>query len=115
MRATGSHDIVLEGAIVTEDKLLFRQSAAAPDPHRATANAWFTLVVAGVYLGVAAAGHDEAMRFARERVPTALGRPISTLDAVQRRLGQAELDLRSARSMLYFGRGCLGPGARCSG
>lgn len=101
MRATGSHDIVLEDVTVPESALLYRESAAAPDPHRATANAWFTLVVAGVYLGVAAAGQEAAMRYAHSRVPTALGQALSTLEAVQRRLGQAELDLRAARAMLY--------------
>ncbi len=101
MRATGSHDIVLDDVSVPDSALLFRESAAAPDPHRATANAWFTLVVAGVYLGVAAAGQEAAIHFALDRVPTALGRPLSTLEAVQRRLGQAELDLRAARAMLY--------------
>lgn len=101
MRATGSHDLVLRSVDVPDSALLYRESAAAPDPHRATANAWFTLVVAGVYLGVAAAGQAAAMRYVEARVPTALGKPLSTLESVQRRLGRAELDLRAARAMLY--------------
>jgi alkylation response protein AidB-like acyl-CoA dehydrogenase len=101
MRATGSHDIVLEDVPVAAEALLFRQSAAAPDPNRATANAWFTLTVTAVYLGVAAAAQRAAARFARTRVPTSLGRPIATLDSVQRRLGRAELQLRAARALLH--------------
>jgi len=101
MRATGSHDVVLEDVNVHEDDLLYRQSAAAPDPHQSNANAWFTLTVTSVYLGVAAAAHDAALRYAHERVPTALGRPIATVEAIQRRLGRAELDLRVARAYLY--------------
>lgn len=100
MRATGSHDILLDEVPVPDADLLFRQSAAAPDPDRAVVNAWFTLAVSAVYLGVAACAQAAAARYARERVPSALGRPIAELESVQRRLGQAELDLGAARRCL---------------
>lgn len=101
MRATGSHDIVLEGVAVDADALLYRESAAAPDPERASVNAWFTLTVSAVYLGVAMAAQKCAVEYAHERVPTALGKPIATLESVQRRLGEAELRLCAARALLY--------------
>ncbi len=101
MRATGSHDVVLEGAVVPDGNLLYRQSAAAPDPNATAVNAWFTLTLTAVYLGVAAAAQAAAARYAQSRVPTALGRPIATLDAVQHRLGEAEMQLRAARALLH--------------
>jgi alkylation response protein AidB-like acyl-CoA dehydrogenase len=100
MRATGSHDIVLEEVAVPDSALLYRQSAAAPDPYRPSSNAWFTLCVTAVYLGVGQAAVAAAVRFAHERVPTALGQSIATLDSVQMRLGAAELDLLVARRYL---------------
>jgi alkylation response protein AidB-like acyl-CoA dehydrogenase len=50
---------------------------------------------------VAAAALNSAVRFAQERVPPSLGRPIATLENVQRRLGEAELLLHQARTQLY--------------
>lgn len=101
MRSTGSHDLVLEEVAVPDTDLLYRQSAAAPDPYQPDANAWFTLVVSAVYLGVGQAALAAALRYANTRVPTALGRPIATVDAVQRRAGRADLALTAARALLH--------------
>lgn len=100
MRATGSHDLVLDGAIVDGDALLYRESAAAPGPRQPVAGSWFTLCFSAVYLGVAEAALRDCAQYARSRVPTALGRPIADLDAVQRRIGAAHLGLRVAGSFL---------------
>jgi len=101
MRATGSHDVVLEAVDVGDEALLYRQSARVPGDHDLAVDAWFTLLTTAVYVGVAAGAQQAALDFARARVPTALGRPISTLEGVQRRLGAAEVSLRAARALLY--------------
>ncbi len=101
MRATGSHDIYLRDARVTPDLLLGRSDPKASDPTVSTGNAWFTLTVCAVYLGVAQAALSFAANFAHKRVPTALGKPIAELESIQRLLGEAELALTQARSMLY--------------
>lgn len=59
------------------------------------------MIVSAVYLGVAAAAQRVALRYAHERVPTALGKPIASLESIQRRLGEGELALKTARAMLY--------------
>jgi alkylation response protein AidB-like acyl-CoA dehydrogenase len=100
MRATGSHDLLLEAVRVPADALLYRQSGAPSEAELRTANAWFTLSVTAVYLGVGQAAVLAAADYALHRVPTALGRPIATLEPVQRQLGQAELALRAARAWL---------------
>lgn len=96
MRTTGSHDIVLTGVRVAAEQILARASQGGGG-----ANAWFPLVVSAVYVGVALAAQQTAARYAQERIPTALGRPIATLEHVQRHLGQAELLLTQARLLLY--------------
>ena len=100
MRATGSHDIVLENVVVGPEALLYRESAAAPGPRQPAAAAWFTLCFSAVYLGVADAALRGSALYALQRVPTALGKPIGSLDAVQRRLGAASLSLRVAGTFL---------------
>ena len=101
MRTTGSHDIVLEGVHVPSSNIVARASQSTGGG----ANAWFLLTVSAVYVGVAGAAQQAAARYAQQRVPTALGRPIATLEQVQRHLGQAELLLTQARLLLYHAAG----------
>ncbi|HRE48274.1 MAG TPA: acyl-CoA dehydrogenase family protein [Aggregatilineales bacterium] len=101
MRGTGSHDLILEDVFVPETNLLALSSDAPADPNKAQFNAWFTLCVCAVYLGVAAAAQRVALDYAQTRVPTALGRPIATLESIQRRLGEGEFDLNVARALLH--------------
>lgn len=101
MRSTGSHDIEIINARVDSGQMIGRGGPEVGDPARATYNAWFALTVSGVYLGVAQAALDYAAQYAQERVPTALGKPIATLDNIQSRLGRAELLLTQARALVY--------------
>ncbi len=99
MRTTGSHTVTLRDVEASPHALIGR---SAPGATKGGGNAWFTLGVSAVYLGVAAAALDVAAQYALERTPTALGRPIATLESVQRRLGQATLLLHTARTQIYY-------------
>ena len=101
MRATGSHDLKIVNARVTEEQMIGRGAPSPRTTGKAPANAWFICTVAAVYLGVAQAALDFATDFALKRVPIALGKPIAELESIQRRLGQAELLLLQARALLY--------------
>ncbi|MBX3002261.1 MAG: acyl-CoA/acyl-ACP dehydrogenase [Caldilineaceae bacterium] len=101
MRATGSHDVYLRNARVTPDLMIGRSDPKTSDPTISMGNAWFTLTVSAVYLGVAQAALEFAVDYAQKRVPTALGKPIAELESIQRRLGEAELALTQARALLY--------------
>lgn len=98
MRTTGSHTISLR-AVETPATTLIGRSGQAKG---GVGNAWFTLGISAVYLGVGAAAVDAAARYALDRVPTALGRPIAELESVQRHLGQAALLLHTARTQLHY-------------
>lgn len=99
MRTTGSHTVALRGVEASPHALIGR---SAPGATKGSGNAWFTLGVSAVYLGIAAAALDVAAQYALERTPTTLGRPIATLESVQRRLGQATLLLHTVRAQLYY-------------
>ena len=94
LRASDSDDVYFESVSVTEDSLL-RRSGNKPGP-----NAWFALLTAAVYLGAAIAARDAAIRFALDRVPTALGKPIATLPKIQRQIGEMDMPLQAARLLL---------------
>lgn len=102
MRATASHDLLLEEVPVAAEDLVQRRLPGASDPGRVIGGAWFGMVVAATYLGIAAAARDAALAFARERRPTALaGRAIATLEPIQRLAGACEAHLLTARALLY--------------
>jgi alkylation response protein AidB-like acyl-CoA dehydrogenase len=54
-----------------------------------------------VYLGVGEAALRSLACYAKQRVPTALGKPIAELPHIQRGVGQMDVILRGARAVLY--------------
>jgi alkylation response protein AidB-like acyl-CoA dehydrogenase len=101
MRSTGSHDVVLTDVFVPTSHMI---PPAPPSPveGKPRVNAWFSLAVSAVYVGVAAAALQSAVDYAQNRVPPSLGKPIAQLQNIQRRLGEAELLLHQARMQLYY-------------
>src|SRR5690606_23096396 len=58
MRATGSHDLVLENVRIAGDRMMGRRTLGQPDPRGAASQAWFALGVASTTVGVATAARD---------------------------------------------------------
>jgi alkylation response protein AidB-like acyl-CoA dehydrogenase len=102
LRASGSHDLWLEDVAVSDAWLIDRKPAgAAPLLRTSAPAAWFGLTMAAIYLGIGQAACDAACAYARERAPTALGRPIASLPAIQRRVGEMQVQLSAARALLH--------------
>jgi len=93
LRASDSHDLHLENVYVPREALLEQDTQHGP-------NAWFLLIITSVYLGAGIAARDAVIKYALERVPTALGKPIATLPGAQRQIGEIDLALQAARSLL---------------
>ena len=108
MRASGSHDLVLEAVRAPADSLLSRRPYhPPPGPRRAgrrtgrqaaqpapSEGAGWGALIPAVYLGLATAAREEAVRFAARRKPGPLGgQAIGELPAVQRLLGEIEVAL----------------------
>lgn len=96
MRATGSHDLVFTDVFVPDDHLL-----PEPTGRPGVDGRGWTLTTSGVYLGVATAARDFAVAYARDRVPSGVGRPIAELQTVQHRIARIEILLLQARSVLF--------------
>lgn len=92
LRASDSHDLYLEDVRVPTKNLIERGKSLP--------NVWFPMAMAATYLGVAFAAKDDAIRYAKERVPTALGKPIATLPTIQRQIGEIDIALKAARTLL---------------
>ncbi|RMF40007.1 MAG: acyl-CoA dehydrogenase [Anaerolineae bacterium] len=96
LRASESHDLRLENVVVPAENLLERGAPKSQPP-----NLWFPAMLTAVYLGAALAARDAAIRYALERVPTALGRPIASLPSIQRQIGEIDLALQAARALFF--------------
>ena len=101
LRASGSHDLVLEDAHVSGDALLDVRPAGTPDPRGALGLPWGAITLSAVYTGVATAARDAVAHFAATRVPTALGKPIGELPATRLKLGEIESLLLVSHRLLY--------------
>ncbi|HXF51707.1 MAG TPA: acyl-CoA dehydrogenase family protein [Dehalococcoidia bacterium] len=99
MRATASHDLVLENAWVPEQALVSTRLPGNVDAGANVLFAWFSLSVASVYTGIAIAARDFALRFARERRPVVLERPIAHLPGIQFAAADMEVSLAAARAL----------------
>lgn len=93
MRATGSHDVVLDGAIAAADS---RLNGKGIDD----GGGWL-LHIPACYIGIAIAARDYAARFAKSHRPNHLQGSIAELPLVQQSIGQMEAEIRTARCLLY--------------
>lgn len=93
MRATGSHDVVLDGVFVAKN---MRLSGKGMDD----GGGWL-LHIPACYMGIALAARDYALEFARSYRPNHMNEPIAALPSVQHSIGEMEIELRTARSLLY--------------
>lgn len=94
LRASDSHDVIFTDVPIPRDYLVERG-----DP-KAVPNMWFPMIMSAIYLGTAVAARNGVIQFALERVPTALGKSIATLPKIQRQIGEIDVALQAARSLL---------------
>lgn len=101
MRATGSHDLLLEGVEVPEHYALDVRPASAwlaQDPGQ---GAWNNLVLAALYHGIAKAAARWLRGYLHERVPANLGASLATLPRMQSAVGEMEGLLFTSDRLLY--------------
>jgi alkylation response protein AidB-like acyl-CoA dehydrogenase len=90
LRASGSHDVVLdEVAVPLDHEVDVRrpQDWLAQEPE---AQAWSAAMLASLYDGVARAARDWFVGFAKTRTPAGLGAPLATLPRFQEAIGEIE-------------------------
>lgn len=100
MRATSSHDVLFTDVQVPEDHVigLVPVDQAEQDNR---AHAPITLALTAIYLGVAEAAQEVFTRFAHERVPANLGRPIATTERIIAAAGEIEFRIATARDAIF--------------
>jgi alkylation response protein AidB-like acyl-CoA dehydrogenase len=111
LRASGSHDVVFEDTLVSDDRALSPLPVGtpqAPDPVMAI---WSPVLTSAIYDSVARAGRDWFVRWLIERKPANLGASLSTLPRFQEIVGSIDGLLLQNRVLLdAAANGRLGPG-----
>jgi alkylation response protein AidB-like acyl-CoA dehydrogenase len=97
MRATGSHDLILDGVFVPEEAMI-RKRERDKEPN--DGGGWL-LHIPACYSGIAYAARDFAVKFARTYRPNSLPGPIADLPHIQHKLGLIEAELKAARTFMY--------------
>lgn len=102
MRATSSHDLILNDVRVPAAAISERRPVGPLGSEAVPLFAWFELSIAAVYTGVAIAAIDFTRDFAQGFKPFTLQRPISFLPGVQFAMAEAQALLAQSRA-LYLG------------
>lgn len=100
MRATGSHDAILEDVRVPLDHAADIRPPAEWDMRGEGQAAWFGILPGALYTGVAEAARDWLVGFLKERVPTNLGQPLATVPRMQQAVGEIEQLITANRRLV---------------
>ncbi|MCC4722959.1 acyl-CoA dehydrogenase family protein [Salinicoccus sp. RF5] len=95
MRASGSHDFIMEDVHVQEEDLVSYRTLGKKEP------AGWLLHIPACYLGIARAAQDSALEFATTYSPNSIKGTISELPNVQEKLGRIEMLLMESEHFLY--------------
>lgn len=98
MRATSTHDVIYERVEIPAEN--FRGTRHSELPREFSAGSPTGLAIAALYVGIGRAAQRFFVRFAHERVPTSLGRPIATTERIQAVAGEIEAQLVGAEELL---------------
>lgn len=102
MRATGSHDVLLREVHLPYDALLTSHEYGKPSTTKIDDGDGWLLHIPACYLGIAMAARKFALQFASEYHPGGSEHPIAHFPSVKERIGKMELELFTARTMLYY-------------
>lgn len=100
LRASGSHDVIFEDALVPLDRALSPQPPGGPpqiDPKFAI---WSSVLTAAIYDSVARAARDWFVGWLMDRKPANLGASLSTLPRFQELVGSIDALLLQNRVLL---------------
>ena len=101
LRASNTHDVVYDDVRLPAEAFIEipRVDGVYRDPAAAAGIASFGHPA--LYVGVARAARAAFVRYARQRVPSALGRPIAETERVQAVAGEIDAQLAQAETLLF--------------
>jgi alkylation response protein AidB-like acyl-CoA dehydrogenase len=101
MRATGSHDLILENVLIPHEYALNLSSVSTTQPIDPLTSVWNALTISSLYQGVATSARNWLIEYLNERSPSNLGEPLATLPRFQIAIGEIEALLFANRKIIY--------------
>ncbi|WP_328912847.1 MULTISPECIES: acyl-CoA dehydrogenase family protein [unclassified Streptomyces] len=101
LRASGSHDVVLTEVEIPAGHVLDITEHGPRAQQDNLAAGAVHLLLSALYIGVARAAQSSVHRFAHERVPANLGRPLATTDRFKQTAGEIETLLSTAEQLVF--------------
>ncbi|MFN6464404.1 MAG: acyl-CoA dehydrogenase family protein [Nostoc sp. DedVER02] len=101
MRATGSHDLILENVLIPSEYALNINPISALPSFDPLISTWGSLTVSALYLGVATSARDWLVKYLWERSPSNLKEPLATLPRFQTAVGEIEALLFANNTLIY--------------
>ncbi|GBE91035.1 acyl-CoA dehydrogenase family protein [Nostoc cycadae] len=101
MRATGSHDLILENVLIPDEYALDIRPVSIKSPPDPMTAVWNSLTLSALYLGVATAARDWLIEYLGDRTPSNLGTPLASLSRFQTAVGEIEALLYANRILIY--------------
>jgi len=95
MKATGSHDLILENVHIESSDFLHYIT-----PGNKEAQGWL-LHIPACYLGIAKAAQKQAIAFATSYSPSSINGTISEIPTVKQKIGEMELRILESSAFLY--------------
>lgn len=96
-RATSTHDVIYDNVEIPAENFV---GVPVSKIARETGGP-IGLAITALYVGVGRAAQDFFVRFANERVPTSLGKPIATTERIQSVAGEIEAQLIQAEEVVF--------------
>ncbi|WP_371483397.1 acyl-CoA dehydrogenase family protein [Kitasatospora sp. NBC_00315] len=100
LRASRSDDVLLDAVQVPLGHVAGLTRPGADGGRDAVAGAWNSLGLTALYLGVARTAREWLTGFLHERVPSALGAPLASLQRFQSAVGEIEIALNGAERLV---------------
>ncbi|MDM0078123.1 acyl-CoA dehydrogenase family protein [Variovorax sp. J2P1-59] len=103
LRATASHEIVLDEVVVPATNVLGFSVPGSPEAkaRRAVVEVWNGVLIAALYDGIARAGRDWLHRFLHQRRPSSLGATLATVPRLQAIVGEIDTLLLVNRTLIH--------------
>lgn len=99
-RATSTHDVVYDDVAIPLEHFRGEPLSRLDRSAAARLHAGIGLAVTSLYVGIGRAAQAFFVRFANDRVPTSLGKPIATTERIQFVAGTVEAELVQAEEIL---------------
>ena len=99
LRGCGNYAVNYERVFVPDHRIVERVKVGG-ERRKQGVSGW-NLPLSAVYLGIGQAALDSAAHYANNRVPAALGKPIATAAHIQQWIGDMQVKLHAARTVLH--------------